>query len=220
MTTPWTVPRAWPGETVAILASGPSLTREQADAARGKCRVIAVNNQGIDTVDSITKELVPAMAPWADVLFAADLKWWKNYADRALKFEGLKVTIVHRRSFPEVFSLEQSQQVKVFDPRPTHLVSGGNSGYMAMHLAAHFGVKRMLLCGFDMKDGRKGRKHWFGSHPGRLNTGRPKYQYWIRAFDRLAVRLKEMNIEVVNCSTETALRCFKRNTIQAALRDS
>ena len=82
------VPQLWPSQTVAILASGPSLTREQCEQVRGRCRVIAVSNQGIDNdVGGVT---VPAFAPWADALYAADAKWWKCYADRALKFAGIK----------------------------------------------------------------------------------------------------------------------------------
>jgi hypothetical protein len=81
MTTAWSVPPEWVGETAAILASGPSLTREQCEAVRGKAKVIAVNNQAIDTdCDGVR---VPAMAPWADVLYAADAKWWQPLA-RAL----------------------------------------------------------------------------------------------------------------------------------------
>lgn len=217
MTTPWSVPRDWKGQTAAILASGPSLTREQCEAVRDKCRVIAVNNQGIDTVDSVSGQLVQAMAPWADVLFAADIKWWNHYQDRALKFEGRKVCIVHRRNFPQVYSLQRSSEL-VFDPRPTHLVFGGNSGYMALHLAVHFGAKRILLCGYDMKDSG-GRKHWFGNHSGKLNS-KARYHYWIRSFDRLAPRLAKMKVEVINCSTNTALRCFPRTTLEKALNGS
>ena len=49
------VPRAWTGETVAILATGPSLTVPDDAAVRGRVRTIAVN-------DAVT------IAPWADVL--------------------------------------------------------------------------------------------------------------------------------------------------------
>ena len=164
MTTAWSVPRDWEGETVAILASGPSMTREQAEMVRGKVRVIAVNNQGIDT--ECNGAMVPAFAPWADVLYAADQKWWGCYKDRALKFAGLKVTLRSGLPFKEVLSLQQSSQ-RVFDPRPTHLASGGNSGYQAVHLAVHFGVKQIWLCGFDMVSTDK-RRHWFGNHPPRV----------------------------------------------------
>ena len=205
MTTQWTVPPLWQGETVAILASGPSMSREVAELVRGRVRVIAVNNQGIDT--EVNGRLEPALAPWADVLYAADAKWWQAYKDRALKFAGLKVTIRSGLPFPEVLSLHQSPQ-RVFDPRPTHLASGGNSGYQAVHLAAHFGVKEIWLCGFDMVAADK-RRHWFGNHPPRLNS-RPNFNSWIQAFGKLAPVLAGRGITVWNCSASSAIRAFKK----------
>lgn len=213
MTTPWAVEPEWVGQTAAILASGPSLTREQCEAVRGKCRVIAVNNQGIDTeCDGV---MVPAMAPWADILFAADAKWWRHYKDRALKFTGRKVTMRASLPWPEVYSLQQSFSPP-FDPRPTHLVSGGNSGYMAVHLAVHLGAKRIILLGFDMKDGKNHRRHWFGSHGGKLNS-RGNYAGWRHAFDKFAKVLHQMGVEVINCTPDTELRCFRRSTLGSVL---
>lgn len=215
MTTAWSVEPEWAGQTAAVLASGPSLTREQCEAVRGKCRVIAVNNQGIDTdCDGVR---VPAMAPWADIMYAADSKWWRHYHERALRFAGRKVTIRPTLPWAEVYCLQQSIDHPSFDPRPTHLVSGGNSGYQAVHLAVHLGVKRIILLGFDMKNGKSGRRHWFGNHPGRLNS-HGAYSGWHRAFDKFAKVLSHMNIEVINCTPDTALRCFKRAPLEVALR--
>jgi len=215
MTTPWSVPPEWRGETAVILASGPSLTRDQCEAVRGKARVIAVNNQAIDTdCDGV---LVPAMAPWADALYAADAKWWRHYADRALRFAGTKVTIRDTLPWKEVYSLKQSVEHASFDPRPTHLVSGGNSGYQAIHLAVHYGATRIVLLGYDMKDGRNRRRHWFGAHPGRLDS-RGNYTGWLRAFDKLAGVLKARNVEVINCTADTALRSFRRLPLSEVIR--
>jgi hypothetical protein len=214
MSTQWTVPRAWEGETVAILASGPSMTREQAELVRGKCHVIAVNNQGIDT--ECNGEMVPAFAPWADVLYAADQKWWHCYKDRALKFEGLKVTIRSGLPFKEVLSLHQSSQ-RVFDPRPTHLASGGNSGYQAVHLAVHFGVTQIWLCGFDMVSTDK-RRHWFGNHPPRLNS-RPNFSSWLMAFTKLAPILQQKGIRVFNCSPKSAIRSFPKADLRQLVKE-
>jgi hypothetical protein len=216
MTTPWVVEPEWKGQTAAILASGPSLTREQCEAVRGRCRVIAVNNQGIDTdCDGVR---VPAFAPWADILYAADAKWWRGYEDRALKFAGRKVTVRHTLPWPEIYSLTQSYDYPSYDPRPGHVVSGGNSGYQALHLAVQLGARRVLLLGFDMKDGRNGRRHWFGSHPGKLNS-RASFASWRSAMEKFSKVLEQMQIEVLNCTPDTALRCFRRCSIEEALRE-
>lgn len=191
------------------------MSREVAEAFRGKCRVIAVNNQAIPTaVDGV---LQPALAPFADVLYAADAKWWIAYKDRALAFPGRKVTIRSAQAFREfkaVYSLNQSPQ-RVFDERPTHLVSGGNSGYQAIHLAVHFGATRIFLCGFDMNHVDK-KRHWFGNHPPRLNS-RGNYAAWIVAFNRLAPFLQKRGVEVLNCSPRSALKCFKKIDLKDAV---
>lgn len=200
----WSVPQLWPSQTVAILASGPSLTREQCEQVRGRCRVIAVSNQGIDNdVNGVT---VPAFAPWADALYAADAKWWKCYAERALKFPGLKVSIRPDAGYPEVHTLQPSDR-RPFDDRPTHLVTGSNSGYQALHLAVHFGATRIVLLGYDMQD-TGGKRHCFGNHPGPLNTRNP-FATFLKRFGELAPALAERGIEVINCTPTTALRCFR-----------
>jgi hypothetical protein len=207
----WTVPRDWAGETVAILASGPSMTLEQAEAVKGRCRVIAVNNQGIDT--EADGKVIPAFAPWADVLYAADSKWWAANKPQALAFAGLKVTI--RGSIvPEIEFLLQSHE-RIFDPRPTHLATGGNSGYQAVHLAVHFGAARIVLLGFDMQ-ATGNRRHWFGNHPKHLNTIQ-NFGAWVQAFDRLAPVLADRGVDVVNCTPTSALKCFRVDRLAAVL---
>jgi len=214
MTTPWSVPRDWVGERVAVLASGPSMSMEVAEAVRGKCRVIAVNNQAIETYHVVTRLRLAALAPWADMLYAADVKWWMEYQEQALKFPGDKVTVRTALPFPEVLSLELSSFIP-YDPRPTHVVSGGNSGYQAVHIAVQRGASRILLCGFDMRD-HHGSKHWFGNHPGKLNTPQ-RYTTWITNFGQLNVALKNIGVRMINCTPKGALTGIDRMTLEEAL---
>lgn len=214
MTTPWSAPRDWEGETVAVLAAGPSMSPVIGETVRGRCRVIAVNNSGIDTWTTEGK-LMPAPAPWADVLYAADVKWWDAHKNEALHFAGDKVTIRTALPYPQVKSLEFSTNVP-FDPRPTHLVSGGNSGYQAVHLAAHLGARRILLCGFDMRD-VNGKRHWFGSYVNKRLNSQPDYRRWIENFRELGVALQALGIEVVNCTPKSALSGFDRKTLEEAI---
>ena len=69
----------WRGQTVAILASGPSMSQAVADrVGEAKVCVVAVNT----TVK---------LAPWADMLYAADDFWIVKYEKLAAGFAGLKV---------------------------------------------------------------------------------------------------------------------------------
>lgn len=190
----WSVPRSWDGETVAIFATGPSLTQDHADACKD-LRAIVVNN-------------AYTLAPWADVLYASDLRWWDVHPG-SYKFEGLKVSLTNKA----VLKLENGGQSGI-DSRPTHLRSGRNSGYQALNLAVLFGAKRVLLFGFDCKS--KGKTHFFGRHPSGLERQHP-YGVWINHFNEAAPILKGLGVEVWNC-TDSALNCFERKDYRDALQ--
>lgn len=225
----WQVPRIWEGETCAVLASGPSMSLEVAEAVRGKCRVIAVSNQGIET--RVAGMVFGALAPWADALLASDARWWKENEQAARAFAGLKVTVeppggCERLNWHDVMQLKNGGAV-LFDDRPTHLGGGGNSGFHALHLAAHFGCRKVLLCGFDMQsvagakadaDPKKprARQHWFGEHSWRPKLRIP-FHLFIERFERSAPEFGKRGIRVINCTPGSALKCFPFMTIEEAL---
>jgi hypothetical protein len=145
------------------------------------------------------------LAPWADILYAADGKWWDVHAEEVQRFEGLKVTVQDCKH--RVLLLRQTG-AQGFDPDPACLRTGGNSGYQAVHVALHAGAARVLLCGFDMKGA-----HWFGEHQRPLrNTTPHTFRIWIGRFKSLAAQA-----DIVNCTPGSALECFRRMNLEAAL---
>lgn len=173
-------------------------------------RTIAVNNQGINLKAHV------AMAPWADILYAADTKWWEQNLEEALKFKGRKVTIAPRQGcshfiHKDVFVMGNGG-THGFDPRCNFLRSGGNSGYQAVHLAAHLGARLILLFGFDMRP-KDGRHHWFGYHAWREgHVG--NYPLFVGRFNGLASELSKKGIEVINCTPGSALKCFPISSLE------
>lgn len=192
----WSVPRFWVGQTVVVMASGSSMSLALADQVReARLPAIVVNN---------TYQL----APWADMLYAADEAWWAHNQD-AFQFAGLKVSV---GTVPGVLQIKSSG-MKGFDPNPRHVRLGGNSSYQAVHIAMHTGVKRILLCGVDM-----GGQHWHPDHPAPLReTPDWAYERWIKLFGGLATAAKGLGIEVLNCSPVSALKCFEFVRLEAAL---
>lgn len=220
MTTRWAVPKEWDGDTVAVLAGGPSLCPEIADQVKGKVRVVAISNVGIPTKDSESGEMLPAIAPWAEALVSSDAKWWNQYKGHWQNFPGRKITVRDAVAYSEIFSLELSHRIP-FDPRPTHVVTGGNSGYVGVHVSVQFGARQVLLCGFDMREARheatgRKRKHYFGNHAGSCNTSM-KFDKWIANFRRLAPKMREMGIEIINCTPKSALDMFPNRRLSEVL---
>lgn len=99
---------------------------------------------------------------------------------------------------------------------PMRIHYGNNSGYQALNLAYHWGARRMILLGFDCKS-RAGKMHWFGDHPKPLQNQIGAFKTWLETFPPLAKDLAATGVEVVNCSRDTALTCFRRSTIDIEL---
>lgn len=191
----WSVPPLWRGRTVAILASGPSMSQEVADLVRAAgIKAIAIN----DTY---------RLAPWADMLYAADAQWWQHHPE-ARCFQGLQVTVSR---VAEVLRL-QNTGTEGFEPHRIGIRTGGNSGYQALHIAIHGEASRVLLCGFDMSN--RGGLHWHGGHPAPLrNTDDHSYTRWVERF----AALKDIGPEIINCTPGSAITCFPSMDLHEAL---
>lgn len=216
---------AWRGRTVAVLAGGPSLTPEQAELCRG-IPCIAVNDQYL-------------LAPWAEVLYFADGKWWKwqitgrdgkghealriSAADlkaRWAAFPGIKVSIDNSAAQiadDQVLILRNANSNAAATPvstDPAAIQTGGNSGFQAFNIALLAQPARILLLGFDAQRGTGGRRHNFGDHPDRSE---PPYDAMCSAFRNAGEAVKRLGIEVLNCSPVSKIDCFPFMALADAL---
>ncbi len=205
----WTVPREWIGETVVCVGGGESLTDSQVTQiiwARRICRIriIGVNN----AYEKFQNAL--------DVLYAADYRWWSWHWDSAKDLLCRKVTvdIAAKREWPELLYLKPTEEPKThtlegFDPDPSHLRTGKNGGYQAIHLAAHFGAKRILLIGYDQKGGP-----WHEPH---RVEGENIFGLCERFWPTLAAVMTARGVEVFNCSPGSALDAFPMADLEDVL---
>lgn len=197
------VPPLFAGETVMILASGPSLTQADVDACRGKVRVIAVN----DTY---------RLAPWADVLYGCDSKWW-TWHHGVPAFQGLKFALERSAAVWPGVQVLKNTGVDGLETETRGLRTGKNSGYQSIGLARHFGAKRILLLGFDLKHVINKPSHFFGEHPSKA---RPPVETFRPFFRTLVAPLKAEGITVINCTRDTNLVCFPQQSLTVALAES
>jgi hypothetical protein len=96
-----------------------------------------------------------------------------------------------------------------FDPRADTLAHGFNGGFQAIGVAVHSGARRIILLGYDMQG-----THFHGQHPDRT---KPPFHLCIPAFASLVAPLSALGVEVLNCTRRTALTCFPRVALEAAL---
>lgn len=200
------VARKWPGSTIVCAASGPSLTSADLALVR-QFPLVAVND-------------VYRIAPWADALVAADASWWHKH-EGVQGFAGEKWSIEHstwaryRERWPDVKRLRHTGAEGI-ETDPTALRSGQNSGALAVGLAVHYGASRILLLGYDMGHAANGPSHFFGEHHGSLRQRSP-YSTFIAKFQTMVAPLRALGITVINCSRETRLTCFPRQSLESVL---
>ena len=92
----------------------------------------------------------------------------------------------------------------------------GNSGAGAINLAYHFGARRILLIGMDMKPGANGEKHWHPDHPKPMVQGQ-QFEEWRLKMGVLAKDLAAEGVTVINCTPGSALTCFPMSDLEQEL---
>lgn len=200
----------WSGDAVCIIASGPSLTPEDVAYARDRApRVIVINN---------TWKLCPS----ADLLYAADCRWWKSpNAPAPGEFTGERWTTPKGWDAPEdkprlakLHAVETIPGAGVTTKPP--LFQGMNSSFQAMGLAVWFGAKRIVFLGLDLSTA--GGSHWHGDHGHNLSNPSPAtLGGFAKCFMEAAPALNTLGVTVVNSSARTALNAFPRVPLREAL---
>lgn len=138
------------------------------------------------------------LEPDADILYAADSRWWEWHAKAVhATFQGRKFcpeSVTAKRFGLEHVALDRREGLAV-DGR-TIRTGGhiGNSGAQAINLAVNFGARRIVLVGMDM-----GGTHFFGEHPKNLKTD-SDFRGMVRSMSSMAADLYRYGIEVVNTS--------------------
>lgn len=194
-------------QRVICAASGPSLSLEQCalamDAQRHGWRIIVTNN---------TWQRIPS----ADILYAADAKWFDVYLPAVRDgFRGELWT--QDRPSAEKYGLHHIHAVRGdgLPKEPDRICQGSNSGHQVIGLAARLGALRIVLLGFDMSRAPDGKRHWHDDHVAPLGNGDPAS--WVVRFTRLADDLAACGIDVSNATLRTALTQFRREPLDVAL---
>lgn len=197
-----TVPRLWPEATVVVAATGPSL--DAADLTW--CR----NRPGVHLL--AVKDAI-RLAPWADVLYACDRKWWRAHPETAA-FSGLKYGLEALPERSDVQILRNTGEIGL-ELDPTGVKVGRNSGYQAVNVAVHLGARHVVLLGFDMQADAHGKVRWFGNHPYGGPT--PPFITFRERFETMVEPLREAGITVTNCTPHSALEHFPLRPLREVL---
>lgn len=153
------------------------------------------------------------LGKWVSAMYFSDKSFWlansritkpngKYFLD---DFHNLKVTAAdlprdYRPWQRNIKRMRRDERAGI-TPERDMLRWNRNAGGGAINLAAHFGVKRILLLGFDMQPDKRGVTHW---HAGLPNYQRPtqesSFKKFLMHFPHIARDAKNMGIEILNVS--------------------
>jgi hypothetical protein len=144
-------------QTVACIASGPSLTKSDCDLIQQSgISTIAVNNSW-------------KMARFARIIYAGDFVWWENYRHE-IDIDADKWTCCKRSA--------DDFKINFHDKRGAY-----NSGLRAVELALDMGASKILLLGYDASI--KHGVHWHENYKKTKNPDDIRCHKWLGQFEHL-----------------------------------
>lgn len=198
----------WPNSDGIIIGTGPSLTDEQLDWAMTMKKERGWHLFG---VNNIYERL-----PWIDVLLSCNIEWWDHYWPRSVWLRQgpfAKWTWDQPTSFKYGINYIEGRWGDSLSVNPRYIHYGHASGYQALGIAYHYGVRRMYLLGYDMKYPPGEKRHYFGEYPKPLQhfprTGpQGEFTGLIRQFE--TIDCEALGLEVLNCTPGSALTHFRK----------
>ena len=205
----WTPQPLFSGETVFILAGGPSLREFDFERLRGR-RAIAVNSSAI-------------RARWADVLYFMDNGWFHGHRTLVETWPGIVCTASRaaKRELPDKIRRVNNEQRPDFPPPGAPAIRHGrSSGHMAISLALAMGAARIVLLGFDMRlDGNRTHHHDDDYYVGKTGGAAEVLAEFAHHFAGWHVAARDRGVAIVNATSNTALTEFPMVSIEAELAE-
>ena len=232
----WSAPQIWKDGTCFIMGGGTSLPRVfgvpediirnvmvGGDASAYSQYLAPLHDKHVIGVNNTYK-----IGTWMDALFFGDCGWYLVHKPALLLFPKLKITCCDRFANKPVESCEgikylakDRKKQRGISDNPSTVAWNSNSGAAAISLAAHFGVRRIVLLGFDMALDSRNMSHWHGSHNPTAAVVRrrklPPFARHMKGFADIAEDALHRGIEILNCSPISAITEFKKVELKELL---
>jgi hypothetical protein len=205
------VPVLFTGKPAVLLATGPSLCREDIEYirplhARGEICVLGLND-------------AYRLCDFLDVLYFCDPKWL-DCNPAVLDFDCAQIWTQDakvRERYPTKIRRVAGSGGAGLSEKEHHIHFGGNSGFQLINLAWHMGCREMYLLGYNMgaTDGSRRKQHFFGHHPKGLNQSN-NYKGFTSSFASLKQGIKNT---IINCTEPSNLspQVFRFKPLREAL---
>lgn len=201
----WEPDRSLEGQIVVIVGGGPSHADIDLDRLSGH-RFFAINSACRKVRPIATKD---------DVLYFNDNSWNENRPELVEDWPGMVVSSnrnVKARLKDAVRRVDVCALTYTMKVPPDY--AHASSGHSAACLAAVMGARRILLIGFEGKavNGRTHGHNDYSQHDLRAYAER-----FVPGWGGLAPAFKRMDVEVLNCTPNSAVTAFRFADLYAAL---
>lgn len=191
----WTPEPIFRGQTVFVLASGPSLTQEVCDHLCGRPAIV------------INKSF--RLAPWASVWFFTDGWIFESHREDVANWAGEIITLSRaaKREMPDRVKRVRGEWTKGFPPLGSPVIrQGRSSGHTAVSLAVALGSARIVLLGFDMRM-VEGREHHHAEYTGPRDLDIYQREF-VPAFAGWNADAEQAGVRILNCTPGSAVTEF------------
>lgn len=223
----WAAPRMWDGGRCFIIGGGPSMPK-QFDIPDEIITGVRSGELGPDAyspfMESIHDEHVIGVnnayqiGTWIDACLFGDCGWYLVHRQKLARWPNLKVGCCFGcPAYLDSEGIKYLARDKVrkigIGVNPKKLSWGYNSGSAAINLAAHFGVRQIILLGFDMSHPAPETTHWHKGH----GYARKSYRRFLKGFPAIAFDANKLGIEILNASPESSITSFPKANISEVL---
>jgi len=235
----WQVPKMWEGGDVWIIGGGSSVPKQfgvpdsvVADVIKGSspASVYSSYMSALHDKHVIGINVAYLLGDWIDMVFFGDKGFFLKHQNELAVFPGLKVSCHPRADRYDwiKYTPKDPKHGKGISSNPNMVSWNGNSGAAAISIAVHAGAKRVILLGFDMKLNDKQEQHWHDAY-GKIvnkdnkNTKKIKslpFGRHLTGFEQIAKDAKRMEVEILNCCPDSAIKEFPKFTAKELLFDN
>lgn len=230
----WSACRIWEGGTCFILGGGYSAIEQfgiPSDVFQRVCSgklpksILSQYMQALHSHHVIGVNTAYQLGSWVDVCFFGDMSFYATNRKQLAKFPGLKISCSEKIPL-KCRRLENIKVIKQDWLKPTGITTNPNmlswnrnSGAASINLAVHFGVKKIILIGFDMDlSNDKEHSHWFGYYSKhKLSFADAVFQRQLVGFPLIAEDAKSLGVEIINANPKSKIESFPKTTLKEAL---
>lgn len=225
----WRVPRMWQGGEVWIIGGGTSIPTQfgvpseiTEQVLTGRLPISAYNPylSQLHGKHVIGVNIAFKLGPLISMAYFGDRAFFKRFHVELKEFKNLKVTHAHLLSryieyHRDIRKLRYDTKTRGLNTDPSVVSWNFSSGAAAINIAAHTGVKRILLLGYDMRP-MNTFTHWHARYKG-YRTNMETFQRFLLPFPDIAVSAKKLGIEILNVNPDSAINAFPKVHLKEVL---